>query len=117
MSQLFKSPSTNTAWSIDLLIVLSVLGDTLGCSSVVRARNVYKTDRQLIEFTVEVVSRNETQYFIRSRADAFSYAEIGGPFVVHHHTQPPSNAFIGLNLISVKTYRDVTVKTNICCLF
>ena len=74
MPQLLKSPSTNTARSIDRSVV--TLGVTLGCSCIVWAKNVYKNDRHLAEFTG------------RSCADAFSYAEIGGPFDVHHYTQP-----------------------------
>ena len=72
----------------------------------------------LVEFTGEVVgSERDCEHFIRSRAEAFSYSEIYGLFVVHHHEQPTSNAFIGLNLISVKRDRDVTIKFNICGLF
>ena len=73
----------------------------------------------LVKFTGEVLgSQRDCEHFIRSRAEAFSYSEIGGPFVVHHHAQPTSNVFFGLNLISVKTYRDVAIKSsNLCGLF
>ena len=50
----------------------------------------------------------DSKYFVRSCADAFSNADIGGPFVIHHHTQPTSNAFIDLNIISARAYSGVT---------